>query len=113
MAKSIVEQLEDEVFKEEKIKEDIENKLSSNDSSKSSNNEAKSIKAKFTQIMYSNKLIQGEKEAKKDIYKALKEDHGIPEKVSKKVERLLEKGSVTEFMEEFNAIEQLYEKVRS
>jgi len=106
----ILEKLENEINKEDNEKQRIQNQLGS---TPGSNQEVKAIKAKFSQIIYSNKLIKDEQEAKKDIFKALDTDHGIPVKIAKKVEKLLEKGSVTEFNEEMAAIEQLYEKVRS
>lgn len=111
MSNDILEQLENEVFKEEKTKQQIESKISTN--STDTSNERKAIKAKFTQLLYSNKLIEDEKEGKKDIYKSLKDEHGISNKVAKKVEKLLEKGSVTEFEEEQLLVATLYEKVRS
>lgn len=111
MSSTILEQLENEINKEDNAKAQITASMSS--SSNTSNNETKSIKNKFAALLYSNKLIEGEKEAKKEVFKALKDEHGIPPKVAKKVEKLLDKGSITEFEEEWNAIEQLYEKVRS
>ena len=110
MSKSIVDALEEELGKSDKIKDNIEKSMGPGNTT---SNEVKAIKAKFANLMYSAKLIKDEKDAMKELFKILKDEHAIHPKVAKKVQKLLDEGSVTAFEEEQLLIQQVYEKLRS
>lgn len=75
------------------------------------NNEASVLKSKIMSIVTSLEVMDEEKENIKEILSDLKASHDIPPKVARAVAKIIHKGTLKDLEDEYNAIEQLHEKV--